>query len=548
MPTIDRQSVSRRWPSARSYLISCWRQLARALDSGSRHTHIRRSMKLIVVVVGTWLGAPAVAFPNSYVHYSCHTPDGLPAPIEGWSRTFTGTLNTCGDTTSLGSLRGEMHSDFGPTNSVAGWTYTPPPAGRLVRFVASRLLWQFAGPGPPCGSDTGGICGPYEYLSSSRLRYLIDLFAYGTGPRVTRTESTYRDLARVGVRPLIGTSGFAPPFSPSDSYVHDSRVQAIGIPEVAFAAFCRNAERGRRCDEPSPSYPGVLSAPAIVSFFEVFMLKAYIEDNAPPTVTAVGGPLASNATHSGVEKLTFSATDTGGGLYRAVAEAKINNTGDWTPLSRASVDENRGKCVDLGFDVEAYEFSHQVPCRQSITDATLSVDTTRLPAGNHALRVYVEDAAGNTAPIIANRPFSVIATPGAGAVFDRPSSTGGGASELAATNGSGANIHAVLRLSGSKRTVGFGRAATISGRLVDEDDRGIVGATIAVQERSYVPKTGLEGPAWKTLGSVATMVNGTFKARIPAGASRALRFIYKANRQQTGYTTAAEVRISVRAE
>gem|GEM_PF-3068280 len=485
------------------------------------------------------------------MHYSCHTPDGEPAPIEGWSRSYgpageqtqegsaiTGTSNTCGDTTTLGSLRGETQSSDSYVGWSSAWTYRPPQGVVLQRFAAARLLWQSQG----TYCEVNG-CSFYDHGANATLRYQIDPHPIRPTTPLHRVESTATGQSSVGTRPVVTPRGLEAP-SPNTPLAHESDVPRTGIPWVTFGANCRSSTTGYRCDAPNPYNADVVAAPSVVSFFEVFMMKAYLEDNTPPRVTAVGGLLAANSTHKGVERVTFSASDVGGGVYRAVADAKVNNTGDWTTLSSAIVDRNAGKCVDVGSGSE-YEFRHQVPCRAVVADATLDVDTTRLPAGNHALRVYVEDAAGNAGPVIADRPFSVAAPPPAGAVFDRPQGTI--AADAVASNGSGASTRAVLRVNRPNRTIDFGRATTVSGLLVDEEDRGISGAAILVQERSYIPKTGLEGPAWRTLGSVTTMVGGTFNARIPAGASRALRLIYRADPRQSGYTTASEARIAVRA-
>ena len=488
-------------------------------------------LTLCTIVAGWAAAGPARA--GEYVHYSCQTPDERSAPVEGWTRGMvwytTGiryegpepaSTDTCAD---VDPPRRYLRADAPIIQSQVAnfWRYTPPADTKLTRFIVSRYL---------------------TYAWNVRSGVYYDWRAFGVlafpGPAwpSNAAESTFK-----------GDIGDPASSLTAPKNLFDSGPMPGGISNVFVEAVCAGMPRTSHCDVTSPYFADV-ARPATVAQARMRMMQAFLADSSPPSVTMVAGTLAWNSVHSGVERVIFNATDAGGGVYRAGADVKLNGAGAWTPVARAIADTNGGKCVDAGVNPGTdYEFVHQVPCQRSVIEAQLDVDTTRLPPGNHSLRVYVEDAAGNRSWVIEDRPFSVVAKTGTTVLDKLPAPTGGSSAALVPTNGSRASARAVMRLSRTYRRVRFGSATTIAGRLVDEHDQGISGASIAVQEREYIPKTGLEGTDWKSAGNVATAAGGTFSARIPAGPSRAIRFIYRANPRQEGYTTSAEVRIAVRA-
>lgn len=116
----------------------------------------------------------------------------------------------------------------------------------------------------------------------------------------------------------------------------------------------------------------------------MYSARVTITENTPPTVTGVGGALWGGGVVSGAVPVTFSATDASG-----IRDQAVQTSG-----GHAIVSTSRG-C----------DFSVQPPCPQS-PNATLSVDTTRVPDGTQSFRLVVTDAAGNS-QVVASPPVTV---------------------------------------------------------------------------------------------------------------------------------------------
>ena len=85
-----------------------------------------------------------------------------------------------------------------------------------------------------------------------------------------------------------------------------------------------------------------------------------------------------------------------------------------------------------------------------------------------------------------------------------------------AENGVGASPRALLRLKRPRRTVRCCAKVDVAGRLVDERDRPISGATLQIDSRRLIPRRGLRGAPWRPLGTVTTRRDGRFVARVPS--------------------------------
>ncbi|MES1194202.1 MAG: hypothetical protein ABUM26_07740, partial [Solirubrobacterales bacterium] len=116
--------------------------------------------------------------------------------------------------------------------------------------------------------------------------------------------------------------------------------------------------------------------------------QVVLRDPAPPTVTAK--TIADNGEKTGRLKLSYTASDVGGGVYRTVVrvDGKVAASG---PLG--------GTCADVDpTDDDAYEFGAPVPCPASATRA-VDFNVLKLPLTEHAVEVAVEDAAGNSTTV-----------------------------------------------------------------------------------------------------------------------------------------------------
>jgi Bacterial Ig-like domain len=103
-----------------------------------------------------------------------------------------------------------------------------------------------------------------------------------------------------------------------------------------------------------------------------------VADSTPPTLNAPSGALWSSGEaggfHKGMESVTISAQDVGGGVQSIVLAA------DDQPVA-----SYRASC----------NFTFAQPCPTSTEAQTLTLPTTGLPDGTHTLAVVATDAAGN---------------------------------------------------------------------------------------------------------------------------------------------------------
>jgi hypothetical protein len=206
--------------------------------------------------------------------------------------------------------------------------------------------------------------------------------------------------------------------------------------------------------------------------------------------------------------VTVDASDEGGGIYRGVVEV------DGAALFDGILADNDGKCVDaIPGNGDLYEFLDPRPCKSSL-NATMSVDTTKIPDGDHTVRVVIVDASGNAATVFQTNDFRVEN----GLDAQRGTLNGSGASEVA-------TLTAEFAQNGRHRlTVPYGKRLIIKGRLVNEHDLGIAGAQLDVIGRSLA-----SGAHRTKLQSVRTTPSGAFRIVLPpSGPSRAMRIEYRA--------------------
>ena len=112
-------------------------------------------------------------------------------------------------------------------------------------------------------------------------------------------------------------------------------------------------------------------------------------------------------------------------------------------------------------------------------------------------------------------------------------------------NGAGASPRARVTAGyGNKRVVrmGYGQRLMLRGRLADERGGAISGARLEVLARS-----GSLGSAYSPVGQVTTAADGSFSYLTPVGASRVIRFGYRALQSDLEYASAADVELIVQA-
>lgn len=507
---------------------------------------VRRLAFLLAMVLALLLMTAVTATAGTYTTYSCRTPSGHLATTDGWSGDVelaavggtdapiqegsggVWTTDECGTNTSrvLATGLGEHHNyQAGDRYSLV---YSAPQDTAIAGFSAA-------------------VCGVPGTA--------------GTAAAITWTGSSYWSPG--GIRAQygdhLGCSSTA-----SFTYV---TMNGLGAPALWFSAVCTVAPC--HWDNPNYSYPDVVGAgpyhagdalaatqttpaPCLMvacwtpntGAVAVGSLVATLRDDLAPAVANVGGALAGTGHHAGSESLSFDATDRGAGIYRVVAQSRSSGTGDWQTVARSLVDTNGAKCLDAGENPTTdYEFANPLPCQLTVHGARLTVDTSQLPQGTTEFRAYVEDAAGNRTDIVPPRPFTVAGLSG----LSPSTAPDGPVAQLAANNGIRASRTAFMRLSGSgDRHVHYGKRVTLKGRLMDDHGRPIAGASLEIVGRILLPNVGATG-SWQALGAVVTDKRGRFAARVPAGVSRSLAVVYRANLRDPGWTTTAQTDVLVSA-
>jgi hypothetical protein len=480
---------------------------------------------------------PAVA--GDYIVYACHTPNGGFASTDGW--TFGGDNMKPSNAINDCTVNGVNNPDGSMTAAVAGRTDYWGEETVWIRFDAPQ--------GITVSSFRAGLCATKRADGAFSIAPIVGrswldadpgdprvFFAYWTG-------DDYNQPYRVGCANRPYWRGDPGPAG-SSNFVERSGFDAS---QIWFTAWCWEYCRPAVPTTTSPSCTVDLCAGTVPpSAISIATVQLTLRDNHAPTVSRVVGTLATAANARGRLAARFDAADMGAGVYRAIVDVRLNQSGDWRNFVDTIVDPRGGRCGPAGVTGSKYEFVHSVPCATTVQDGDVSFDTAVLPPGDHLVRMQLEDAAGNRVDAIPARILHVN--------DPRESSPFSGGHEepepppvaLAANNGRNASVRAMLRATPS-RTIGYGARGTVGGRLVDDRDRPIAGATLHVDWRKLAPRHGPFGGGWRPLGVVRTDRHGRFAAKLPPGASRLLRFSYRANLDQPGFTSTAETAVRVRA-
>lgn len=269
--------------------------------------------------------------------------------------------------------------------------------------------------------------------------------------------------------------------------------------------------------------------------YRIFGGEISLKADNDPQVSDISGALTTDSTLSGVESMTFSATDQGPGL------AYVKVIVDGSAVQSQTIDTNGGRCVSIpGRD--AYTWAYQVPCKTSVGGRTYSVNTALIPDGSHHLQVVIEDAAGNKS-IALDRTVNV--RNATNALLGAPQGSGTSSAGIlqGSPNGIAASEIAQIRL-GSRRyiTRPFAkRALRLTGRLVNAQGHPIGGANLEITQRMSGSNHA------QIISRPRTWADGSFSVRVPAGPSRVISVGYRAFSNDPTYAAQASVRESVQA-
>jgi hypothetical protein len=232
----------------------------------------------------------------------------------------------------------------------------------------------------------------------------------------------------------------------------------------------------------------------------------------------------------------LNGADVGGGLARAVVEV------DGADALGVALSDPEGTCRHVGTDPAAAEYAAAQPCPLRIDNGALDIDTTKLPQGQHVVRVLLEDAAGNRTAIFGPVTRTITSSEAVGPGSDpalRGAANGNGASDLARLT-----AHWGRRGSRTLLVSRFGRRHVVRGRL-----RTIDGAPIADAAIDMVSKTtAVDARELAKRGGPTTGADGGWRVALPRGvSSRDVAFRYRSHVNDTVAAATASVRLRVRA-
>ncbi|MDO8208942.1 carboxypeptidase-like regulatory domain-containing protein [Conexibacter sp. CPCC 206217] len=446
--------------------------------------------------------------------YSCHTPSGRWASTEGWTGSIVSTNPGAARTYEDCQQSGQPN----PSGNLVAELREPPSLPDYAR-AGDYAAWGVGGPDGTLIQDARvGLCARANAITGSRV---------SIGPLISWISPGMTVLfPRAELDGWLGCGGDpwwrSDPQTGGRNYID---LNGLNSERLYFTSWCGVED----CNPGHDPYVRV----------EIAAAQLRLRDEQAPTVDRAAGSLANGVPENGRLSATFDAHDVGGGIYRAIVDVKVHQSGDWRQFTAEIVDRVGGRCAPAGETGDLHEFLYPKPCADAVADAQVSLDTSQLPVGDHLVRAQIEDAAGNRTDIVPARIIHIDAPdPGRPLGIVEPP---------APNNGQGASTKALVRLARESRTVRYRAKLDIRGRLVDEHDRPIAGAKLQVDSRRLIPRRGPRGASWTPLGKVTTDRAGRFTARIPTTTSRVLRFSYKANLAQDGFTSAAQFGVSVRA-
>ncbi len=265
----------------------------------------------------------------------------------------------------------------------------------------------------------------------------------------------------------------------------------------------------------------------------VFQAAFDVEDSSPP-VGGLTGSATDAQTWSRVMRFGLNGADTGGGIYRAVVE--LDGTDAQT------IPMGGSHCRELVPDPSLHGFPAAQPCPLRIDSGSLDIDTSKLPQGQHVVRVLLEDAAGNRTSIFGPVTRTITSSDAIGPGSDpalRGAANGDGASDLARLT-----AHWGKRGSRTLLVTKFGRRHVVRGRLRTTDGAPIANAAIdMVSKTTAVNARELAKRAGPTTGA-----DGGWRVALPRGvSSRDVSFRYRSHVNDTIAAATASVRLRVRA-
>jgi hypothetical protein len=444
--------------------------------TGTRRTLGSRSASAVVLTIVWLAGFASAANANTFHAFSCQDPYTMQAaPADDWryDEGTSGYGDGAGSSCSGGQgaisawMDGAVTHGFGEGGAA---TFTAPDGLTITEFQ----LWRYEAVGPvePYAAPATNIA--YDPGNVS----VEGLCAQSLGC-TTRGDPQQREASgnEVGASGLTGVT----------------QIQASAVcgggPGTQYVCPTSNAENGNSAE------------------VDLYAADIVLDDTTIPTVTNVSGPLVSGGTLTGTPTVSFTASDSGSGVYSGTISA------DGKIATQRILDTNGGACESLNVTGDGMRsFNHPQPCKAQVS-GTLALDTTRLNPGAHSVQVTVDDASGNTTTVWDGNVATV-----------NPS----------IPNGTPAcpQAHMTLTTNGKHRpiVIRYGTRTVVKGQLV-------CGGTPVAD--AVIGLTGARH------GPIETGPGGEFTYKVPTGPNRALRFSYTAYSNETAPAATARAQISV---
>jgi hypothetical protein len=431
--------------------------------------------------------APSVASAGTFTALTCHDVAGNAVGTRGWSvGTAHGQYITFGASCASAS-QGSFGLTMGPNPTSNyfngdGNTMSYSVTAGLTITGYSLALYAFGG---PCVVQSGQCADGFG-----------DVFVNHTGQSDPNYD--YRNLGYGATTPTVRASGLS------------------GVNYVTVGVGCDPGQ------DLSYSCPGSADpeAQALVSGGAFTLL-----DSTVPSVANVSGSLLAGGALSGTDTISFTASDSGGGIYSATVLI------DGRQVVQEVPDTDGGLCVNLAPTGQTMAFAAPQPCRSS-ENISVPLDTTQFPAGQHHLQVIVKDAAGDQATAY----DGTITTTGPPLVGVNGSITG-----PRIPNGQPCAGEALDLIVNGKRkapVVPYGKPVTIKG-VLHCGTVPIRGARILIVTLGGSHSAAIDS-------AVQSGLDGSFSYRAPTGPDRLLRFSYTAYSNDPGPSATATAAIMVR--
>ncbi len=416
-----------------------------------------------MLVVGLVLLFCGTARAGTYEVWSCADAAGKPAPTEGWAKLDLGGTGV-GDS-------GAEHADgcAAATGLYVGFN------GRTISNAAAAG-WTFKTP----ADTTLESYRMWRSVVSNQVSGNITLERIGVSASSGGYVSSEQCLSTSG---CVGLGTDRTPFADANLL----RFDAIPAGKTELTVLLRCDSAAANC--------AATGGPQLAA--RVFRMATVLRDDSAPTfLSPPGGSLSAGGALAGVQSISYSGADKGGGVRSGALEIDGN------------VIDRQEFC--------APPFTQLVPCKLA-DGGTLSVNTATLADGAHTARVLVADAGGNVtaseafAFTTANAPTSCApdAAPAFAVGFDR-----------------------------GKGTIALGAKLAVRGTL------GGVPAGTTLLVNSQVDRPGAPARFGRT--PLTVDATGRFTYKVPAGPSRTLRFAQLVPGAPT-YACSAPLKVNVKA-